>query len=722
VDRSTQLDRLLRPSSVAVVGASTRAGWGLETIANLDGVGFTGEIYPVNPRYDEVAGRRCYPSLRDLPSAPDAAVLAVPARVVPAAVGDAIATGIGAAVVYASGFGASGQGEGGDHSGNVPRRELLDHTRSKQIAVLGPNCLGSINYAGRAAMWGISMPFAHAGVDSGVALVAQSGNMALTLAGANRGLSFTHVISCGNQLDVSVAELFEACLRDPAVRVLAGLIEGVPDIAHFRQVLDAAAERDIPVVILKVGESERGQAATVAHTGSLSGSAALYRALFRQCGVIQVSDLDELMAVCALLSAPRRPRATGVAVFASSGGEVGLISDLGETLGISYPDIPASVSTAIAALLPDFGRVSNPLDITAGGWGDAELYPKVISELAKVEGVDTIVGVADAPTLESGELIDGWWGIINGMVEGARVVGPDGPTIVNLTTIGDVHQQIPGALLAGGVVPLVGLQPALAALSKVARRTRWAAAAKALVSEDPSAGSRVAAVTDLLSGLPAGAQSEDLAKRVLAHYGIDSPRRRLAGSVDEAVTAAAEVGYPVVLKVAAAGVSHKTEIGGVRIDLETPEAVARGAAELLAVGASVSEGDDALVLVEAFAPPGLELIIGGRQDPMFGPVVMVGLGGVLTELLADVSHRLAPVVPGEVSAMLDELTAASLLDGYRGRPAVDRAVLAGVVSAASLLLAEHPQITELDINPLVFDPERGTMIALDALVVLADRA
>jgi acyl-CoA synthetase (NDP forming) len=722
VDRPAQLDRLLRPSSVAVVGASTRAGWGLETITNLDGVGFTGEIYPVNPRYDEVAGRRCYPSLRDLPSTPDAAVLAVPAAVVPSAIADAITSGIGAAVVYASGFGASGQGEGGDHSGNVARRELLDLTRSKQIAVLGPNCLGSINYAARVAMWGISMPYAHAGTDSGVALVAQSGNMALTLAGANRGLSFTHVVSCGNQLDVSVSELFEACLRDPAVRVLAGLIEGVPDIAHLRRVLDAAAQRDIPVVILKVGESERGQAATVAHTGSMSGSAALYRALFRQCGVIQVTDLDELMAACALLSAPRRPQATGVAIFASSGGEVGLISDLGESLGINYPDVSASVSTAIAALLPDFGRVSNPLDITAGGWGDAELYPKVISELAKIEGVDTIIGVADAPTLESGDLIEGWWGIINGMIEGARVVGPEGPTIVNLTTIGDVHQQIPGALLAGGVVPLVGLQPALSALARVASRTGWAAAAKVQAWEDPSADSRIAAVTDLLSGRAAGAQSEHLAKQVLAQYGIESPHRRVAGSVDEAVAAAAEVGYPVVLKVAAPGVSHKTEIGGVLIGLESPEAVARGAAGLLAIGTSISGTDDAGVLVEAFVRPGLELIIGGRQDLMFGPVVMLGLGGVLTELLADVSHRLAPVTPTEASAMLDELAASSLLDGFRGGLVVDRGALAGAVSAASLLLAEHPLITELDINPLVFDSQRGTMIALDALVVLANHA
>ena len=201
--------------------------------------------------------------------------------------------------------------------------------------------------------------------------------MALTLAGSNRGVSFAHVISCGNQLDVTVAELFEACLRDPAVRVLAAIIEGVPDIAHFRKALDSAAKRDIPVVVLKVGESERGQAATVAHTGSLSGSAALFRALFRQHGVIQVNDLDELIAVSALLNAPHRPRATGVAVFASSGGEVGLISDLGESLGV-LPGRP----TKVRHRSPPCSRLRsgpNPLDITAGGWGDAELYPKVIA-------------------------------------------------------------------------------------------------------------------------------------------------------------------------------------------------------------------------------------------------------------------------------------------------------------------------------------------------------
>ena len=470
-DRSQQLDRLVAPSRIAVVGASSRLGWGLKTIQNLHDLGFQGEIFPVNPRYEEVEGHRCYPQLRDLPTAPDVVVFAIPADSIPRGVAEAIELRIPSAVVYASGFGASGQGEGGEVGEEGLRQRLSDLCHG-QIAVLGPNCLGVVNYARRSATYGITMPFAHAGTEQGVALVAQSGNMALTSSMANRGLAFTHLISCGNQLDVTVAELLGACLRDPAVRVLAAIVEGIPDPARFEQVLVAAAEVDVPVVVLKVGDSERGRVATVAHTGTLSGSAAMYRAFFRQYGAIQVHDLDELIAVSALMPRAVRPRRKGVAVFASSGGECALIGRR-RSVGLVLPDLSPAVSDSISGLLPSYGKASNPLDVTAGGWGDAELYANVVERLSQIDGIGTIVSVADAPTIEGGEIAPGFEGIIDGLVEGNRRLGQDGPTVALLTTISDVYGSIPRLATAGGVVPLIGLRPGLQALAKAGWYAAW---------------------------------------------------------------------------------------------------------------------------------------------------------------------------------------------------------------------------------------------------------
>jgi acetyltransferase len=729
-DRSQQLDRLVSPSRIAVVGASPRAGWGLKTIENLQEMGFQGEICPVNPRYEEVAGYQCYPRLADLPTAPDVAVFAIPAEAIPQGVAEAIEVGIPAAVVYASGFGASGQGEGGEVGEEGLRQRLSDLCQG-QIAVLGPNCLGVINYARRSASYGITMPFAHVGTEQGIALVAQSGNMALTASNANRGIAFTHLISCGNQLDVTVAELLGACLRDPAVRVLAAIVEGILDPARFEQVLAAAAEMDVPVVVLKVGDSERGKVATIAHTGTLSGSAAMYRAFFRQHGAIQVNDLEELIAVAALMPRAVRPRGRGVAVFASSGGECALISDVAESVGLMLPDLPPAVSESITGLLPSYGRASNPLDITAGGWGDAELYANVVDNLSRIEGLGAIVSVADAPTVEGSEMAQGFGGIIDGLIEGKRRLGGDGPTVALLTTISDVSGPVPRLATAGGVVPLIGLRSGLLALAKAGWYVTWREEqsgsgggkdGRGALGVDGARGSRVAG---LLATKPAGAMTEDDAKHIFADYGIATPARALVFSEDEAAGAAREIGYPVVMKVAAPGVLHKTEMGGVLVGLRTDDDVRKGAQRLLALGGSIGHRETGMshervgILVEQFVPGGIELIIGGRRDEVFGPAVMVGLGGVLTEVLGDVTHRMAPVSCDAARAMIDELSGRALLDGFRGAAGVDVEALIQVIVAVSQLLEEQQRIVELDINPIVNDVETGFLVALDGLIVLS---
>jgi acyl-CoA synthetase (NDP forming) len=729
MDRSAQLSKLLSPATVAVVGASQRPGWGLTTIQNLDGVGFTGTVYPVNPRYEEVAGRPCFPSLRDLPEPPDAVAIALPAALVPATVEEAMACGAAAAVVYASGFGAPGQGEGGSTGPDSLRAKLAEISQHKEVAIQGPNCLGMINYARRASLWGITMEFGHAGTDAGVALIAQSGNMALTVSRVNRGFSLSHLVSCGNQIDVTAAELMSASLEDPAARALAVMVESIPDIDLFRAALVRAADADVPVVVLKIGNSARARQAAIAHTGSLSGSAALHRSFLRQFGAIQVDDLDELGATLALVASGRRPRRSGVAVFASSGGECGLVADVAESVGLKLPDLPAEIAGELAALLPDYGHVANPLDLTAGSWANAPLYAQVIEIISRASNIGTIAGIGDAPTLFGRELAPRWQGIISGLGDGIDRVRSSGAVVAGLSSVTDLNAAVPAAFTARGVVPLAGLRPGLAALAKAGWYADWyAARAQRDASTDRRGAAEAggpgreaaASVRQLLAGRPPGPVPEHVAKQVLALYGIGSPEGELSASPEEAASAAARLGLPVVLKVAADGIHHKTDVGGVLLDVRTADEVSRGAAALLAIGREADPS--ARVLVERFISGGLELIIGGRQDETFGPVVLAGIGGVLAEFLADVTHRLAPVSQADAESMLDELTGRRLLDGYRGQPGANVAQVAAAIAAVSALLIDHPGIAELDVNPLVTSAasSSGTATALDALLVLSE--
>lgn len=714
MERPEQLDRLLSPKSVAIIGASPREGsWGRTTIENLRAIGYGGNILPVNPRYDRVAGHECYPDLAALPDVPDAAVVAVAAAAVPDAIESAIEQGVPAAVVYASGFGAAGQGEGGETGQNGPRARLTRLLRDGRIAVLGPNCLGLVNYSARTALWGITVPYAHAGADSGVALIAQSGNIALTVSGANRGFALTHLISCGNQAGASAAELIGACLRDPAVRVIAAVLEGVADPLALRAVLKDAAERDKPVVVLKLGQSAKGQAATMAHTGTLSGEPALYRALFRQYGAIQVDDVDELISAAALLSVTPKVRARGVAVIASSGGECGLISDLSDSLGVPLPEIPPQVAERVATMLPDFARVSNPLDFTAGGWGDSDLYRRLVSELSSVEAIDTIIGVHDAPTLEGDELEDHFRGIVSGLGDGAVVARERDTVVANVTSINDVRSSVPRAFAEAGVVPLVGLRPGLAALAKISRRTRLRDAG----GVEAAAAVHIESARSLLRSVSSGALNEAAAKDVLDAVGIRTPRRRIARTVDAAVQVARELGYPVVAKVSSAAITHKTDIGGVLVGIADDRAMAEGAARILALATAEDPSAPAEILIEEFVPIGGELIVGARRDAQFGPVVMVGLGGVLTELLGDVSHRLAPLTAADARAMPQELAGYRILQGYRGGTAADLEDLERTLLVLGELIAGVPDIVDIEMNPLVWGADGRGFVALDALLI-----
>ncbi|HUY99702.1 MAG TPA: acetate--CoA ligase family protein [Thermomicrobiaceae bacterium] len=698
---------LFYPRSVAVVGASPKGGYGLGVISALTSFGFTGPIYPVNPNHATIAGLPAYPELGAIPEPVDAVAIAVPARAVPGVVQQAIAAGARGGIAFGSGFAEAGE------DGQALQAELRALC-GERFPLIGPNCLGVVNYLGGAALWAITAGSRRRA--GSVGLVAQSGNMALTLMASSRGLELAHAVSAGNQAVADAVDVMSFFLAEPEVRAIAAVIEGLADVAKFRRVAARAAERDVPIVALKLGRSEKAGRAALAHTGSLTGSDQLYDALFAQTGVIRVDDLEELMETAKLLSADRRPAGTGLGVFASSGGECGLISDLAAANGIELPDLQPETRAALLEILPQFANPLNPLDITASGWGSRDIFGSVATLLAETPGVDIVACVGDM-TRSSGSLEHtGWDQMIAGMADArARTAKP----VAVINTITDVAHEATDAMAEQGLIHLSGARIAARAIGQAGRYARWRRSYLVSPGDPAVDAERRAGALELLPDVGSGGVGESASKALLGRYGIPVPAGGLAESVDEALALAGEVGYPVVLKVEADGIHHKTEAGGVALGIASDDELRSEHAALLARVAARAPGARIRgVRVERRVSGLVELIVGGRNDPVFGPVVVAGLGGVLAEALGDVSTRLAPVDVAEARVMLGELRGVALLGPYRGRPAVDVAAVAEVIARVSQLLLELPEVRELDLNPVLVGAEGEGCVAVDALAVV----
>jgi acetate---CoA ligase (ADP-forming) len=698
---------LFYPRSVAVVGASPKGGYGLGVITALTSFGFAGTIYPVNPNYDTIAGLQAYPEVGAIPEPVDAVAIAVPSRAVPGVVRQAIAAGARGGVAFGSGFAEAGE-EG--QSLQAELRALC----GERFPLIGPNCLGVMSYCGGAALWAITIG-ARRKVGA-VGLVAQSGNMALTLMASSRGLQLAHAVSAGNQAVVDAVDVMSFYLAEPGVRVIAAVIEGLTDVAKFRRVAARAAARDIPIVALKLGRSEKASRAAVAHTGSLTGADRLYDALFAHCGVLRVDDLEELMETAKLLAADRRPAGPGLGVFASSGGECGLIADVAAAGGVALPDLRPETREELRGILPPFANPLNPLDITASGWGNRAIYGDVATLLAATPGVDIVACIGDT-TRNSGPLhATGWDKMIAGMADArARTDKP----IAIINTLTDVAYEMTDALAEHGLIHLSGARNAARAIGHAGRYARWRREHRALRDITTVDAARRSRALALLPATGSGGVAESASKELLRCYGIPVPDGGLAESVDAALALAAAVGYPVVLKIEADGVHHKTEVGGVALGIASDAQLRAEYATLLARATARAPGARIRgVRVERMASGLVELIVGGRNDPIFGPIVVAGLGGVLTEALGDVSTRLAPVDADEARAMLGELRGAALLGPFRGRPAIDIAAAAAVVARVSQMLVELPELREVDLNPVLVGADGDGCVAVDGLAVV----
>jgi acyl-CoA synthetase (NDP forming) len=697
-----QLKRVLAPASVAIIGATPREGaFGERVLFNLGG--YTGRIHLVNGRYETIGNRPCYPSVRALPEAPDCAVVAVGREAVEDVVRDCIAAGVGGAIVFASGYAETGKPERVQQ-----QQDLAAIARAAGMPLIGPNCIGvSLMSLGARITF---MPSDEAPLPTAraIGIVSQSGALGYALGQATqRGVSVSHVLTSGNSSDVDMADYVAFLADDPGCAAIALVFEGMSEPRRLLAAAGRAGAAGTPVVVCKLATGEQGAAAAMSHTGTLAGAEAAYRAAFEATGMVVVDDLEALVeTTCFLAKVPPRPQARGVAVLATSGGAAIMAADKAELHRIELPQPRTEAREVLEKRIPEFGSPRNPVDVTAQVITDPESLPTCARALL----ADDQYGAMVLPVVYSGAVVSQRAPVYQTLAEASGkplcvvwiAEWMEGPGSREMEELPDV--------------PLFrSMDRCFAALAA------WHRLADRRDAPRELPGPTAMAVRERAAKMIAAPESRTLtereAKAVLALYDVPVVQEHLAGSADEAVAAAEALGYPVALKVESADIPHKTEAGAIRLSLRTKAAVRSAHASAMASALkAVPTARIAGVLVQPMVTGSVEVLIGGRVDPLFGPLVVVGLGGVMVEVLQDRAIGLAPLTPVEARAMLERLKGASLLRGFRGSEGVDMDALAEVVARVGAFLSDHAdQVVELDINPIIC---RGRhIVAVDALIV-----
>ena len=696
-----QLTRLLHPQSIAVIGASTRAGsFGKQVMANM--AHYAGRFYPVNARYQTINDQTCYAQVKDLPEVPDCAVITAPREAVEDIVLDCARAGVGGAIIFASGYAETAK------SDRIAQQERLAAiARETGLRIVGPNCIGVVNALldSRVTFMDITpipQPTRHA-----VGIISQSGALGMALAqGVVRGLSVSHVMTSGNSCDVDMADFVNYLATDPACGAIACVFEGMATPDRLLLAAENAWVANKPLIIFKMATGEQGAAAAMSHTGSLAGSHASYRAVFKRAGAIMVDDFESLMETATFFAKAPPPKAPGVAVVAASGGAAIMATDRAEQNGVPMPQPMPDTRVILESRIPEFGSARNPCDVTAQVLSD----PESLSICANALLGDPQYGVLVSPltygyapaakrSLVYSDLAEqhGKMACVVWQTE-----WQDGPGVV------DANQCDRVALFRS----MNACFSALAAWHLRAERQQAAA--------NPVAATATATIERtraLITAAKGKTLTEREAKTVLALYDVPVVGEKLVQSADMAVAAAEALGYPVVLKIESPDLPHKTEAGVIRLNLRSAEDVRAGYAAVMANADKISPKPHINgVLVQPMVPQGIEMVVGARNDPLFGPLIVVGLGGILVEVLNDTALSPAPLSVAEAEALLRQLKGVKLLEGFRGMPGVNMQRLSQIVSDVSRFAADHQDtVAELDVNPLICAGERIT--AVDALII-----
>ncbi len=700
------LDRVLAPRSVAIIGASSRPrGVGHLIVENMRAAGFAGTTMLVNPRETEIDGQPVYPDIASLPIDPDLAVIATPPDTVPGLIADLAARHCAGAVVITAGF-----GEGGAADGARRRQAMLDAARPSLLRIIGPNCLGLV-----VPGVGVNASFGPVPASQGgIACFTQSGAVAAALMdwGHAHGVGFRYLVSLGDTADVDFGDLLDFAAIDPGTTAILLYVESIASARKFMSAARAAA-RGKPVVVVKSGRHPAASAAARSHTGALAGSDAVYDAAFRRAGLLRVAGLGDLFSAAETLSRIADPdRGERLAILTNGGGFGVLATDAWLDAGGKMAELAPDTLARLDAVLPATWSRANPIDII--GDAGAERYRGALSVLLSDAGIDTVLalncptGVASSDEAAAG-LIDAW----------AARSADLGPNVVACWLASTGGQAIRDRFAAAGLPAFDSIESAVAGcaeLAEYARNQRLMLRVPTLAEHNlPEAD--LATARAIVAAHPRGWMDTPAAKRLLAAHRIPTVAFLSAATPEEAGRAADELGGSVALKIRSSTVLHKSDVGGVVLDLSGAAAV-RTAAESMLVRIEGIEG----FTVEAMAqrPGAFELILGAKVDPTFGPVILFGHGGIGVEQIADTTLALPPLDMELARAMIDRTRIARLLHGYRGRPPIDIDALASALVAISRLVLEHPEIYELDLNPVLADA--SGIVAVDVRIRLDDPA
>lgn len=684
----SRLEPLFRPRSIAVIGAS-ESGTSAEILGNLERTGFDGGVVCVNPRRETIFGRPCHPTLAAVGRPVDVAAIAVKASRVPDALVDCVVAGARSAVVFADGFSDA------DPGGPALLAAVADIAARAALPVLGPNCMGVLAPAyGRALYIDRITRMPRPGR---IGLVTQSGSVGVAGVNHTGTLALSAMISVGNEIGVSTAEAIDFLSTDGVTSAVAVFAEGIRDGAGLAAAARRAIGRGVPVVLCKTGRSAAAMRAAASHTGAMANDQSVLGAVLAASGVAVVGDIDELFAAAELLATGRQA-GRRLAAVTLSGGHVGLISDVAAAAGLAFAAPDAGLHAALEAALGAARAVANPLDCWADGdvVGAIDRAAEAFAASSQYDGflfaVDT---PADPPTsfVEMGRSI---------AAVASRLARRDARlTAMISTSIAHDDPTVTATLVAAGVPRLAGLRPGL---------TAWAAIAGA--AERTGAHPAVAAAPRGAIRVRTGSEPDTY--RLLAELGIAAPLHRVCRDADAARAAARDIGFPVAVKIVSATVIHKTDVGGVVLGLRSEEEVAAAAARLLAI-----PGAEAVMVAE-MVPGGIEAFVGAKTDAAFGPVVLVGMGGVMAELIGDIAVLPAPATPAEVISAVADLKLGTLMAGYRGAPAVDGRPLAEIASRLSHAISGADPALSIDLNPVRLVGDRA--IVLDAKIVAAPDA
>jgi acetyl coenzyme A synthetase (ADP forming)-like protein len=691
------LESLFNPNSIAVIGASQdpkKVGHAI--LQNLLTFKFSGKLYPVNPSGNEILGLKVYPKVADINGTIDLAIITIPARLVPASLRECAGAGIKSAIIVSSGFKEAGS------EGTLLEEELKKIGREEGIRILGPNCLGLINTSNR-----MNATFAADMLPKGkIAFFSQSGAMGIAIMDWAIGneVGFSKFVSLGNKADLSEIDFIEYFMNDPDTSLILGYIEDVVEGKRFMEIAQKATKIK-PIILLKSGGTAAGARAASSHTGALAGSDVAFDAAFRQTGIVRAHGVQDLFDTALAFAEGKLPTGNRLLVITNAGGPGIIAADTAEQLHIDLPRMTTESIAAIAKKLPSNATVFNPVDVV--GDATSERYAVVLEQAIKDPNVDGMVVILTPQAMtdmeKTAEVI---------IAASKTTKKPIITSFMGEARVRNAIHQLKDASIPNFSYPELAIKAFKRLSDHVARQKAAIEKTAARVQSDSNARGIITGI--LQSGVTQ--VGEDEAMQILACYGFQFPKRALARTAREAAKAASELGFPVVMKISSPDILHKTDVGGVRVNVRTPKEAEEAFVEITANARRIMR--DAFikgVMVYEMVQGGKEVILGVTRDRTFGHMIMFGLGGIYVEVLKDVSFRIAPVDERNASAMVNEIKTIGLLRGARGeRPADIHAVVNAIVDL-SRLVSDFPEIEELDVNPLIVMEEGA--VALDARMI-----